>query len=63
MNRYLLLLNNKIILTASEFLDSPILAESWYSTILVMNCTIHLDGKKQCVHVEEDKIINVSILS
>jgi hypothetical protein len=59
MRRYSIETDPQIILTASEFLDSPILGESWHSTILVMNCTIHLDGKKQCVHIEEDKIITV----
>jgi hypothetical protein len=51
-----------IIPTASEFLDSPITEESQFSTILIMNCTIHLDGKKQCVHVEEDRIILVNMI-
>lgn len=38
--------NNKIIDTASNFLDSPVILEKKYSVILIMNCTIHLEGKK-----------------
>ena len=61
INKYNDFLGNlrQIIATAGEFLDSPIVSESWYSTILIMNCAIHLEGKKQCVHVEDDKIISV----
>lgn len=47
----------KIIETSSNFLDSKEELEMKYSVILIMNCAIHLDGKKQCVHIENDKII------
>ncbi|EGR27544.1 hypothetical protein IMG5_194070 [Ichthyophthirius multifiliis] len=46
-----------IINTASNFLDSHIQEERKYSSILIMNCSIHLDGKKQCTYVKNDEII------
>ncbi|KAM3136015.1 hypothetical protein pb186bvf_011820 [Paramecium bursaria] len=45
------------IRTASSQLDSPHEKEQYFATVLIMNCAINLDGKKQCVHVTNDEII------
>ncbi|KAL4510611.1 hypothetical protein ABPG72_004765 [Tetrahymena utriculariae] len=47
----------KVINTANNFLDSPINEEKKYSVVLIMNCSIHLDGKKQCTYVDDDNLI------
>jgi len=44
-------IEEKVINTAGHFLDSPVPEETKYSIILIMNLTIHLDGKKQCIDV------------
>jgi hypothetical protein len=43
-------------------LDSKIDEEVYYSVILIMNCSIHLDGKKQCVEIDNHAIISVNLL-
>lgn len=43
---------------ANQYLDSPLERESYFATILLMNCAINLEGKKQCVHVPNDEIIS-----
>ncbi|CAD8171232.1 unnamed protein product [Paramecium pentaurelia] len=58
-------INENAINIANRYLDSPLQEEAYFATILIMNCTINLEGKKQCVHVENDEIIQklISLLN
>jgi hypothetical protein len=45
----------KVILHAWKFLDSEDIKTSFNASHVLMNCTIHLDGKKQATECEDDK--------
>jgi hypothetical protein len=46
-------INEKVILSAWKYLDSKYLQKRLNASLVLMSCTIHLDGKKQAVMFEE----------
>lgn len=52
-------IDERVIETANTFLQSTNPEEVHYAVVLIMNCTIHLDGKKQCVDYRDHIVIKV----
>lgn len=52
-------IDEQVIETANNFLKSNNPEEVHYAVVLIMNCTIHLDGKKQCVEYRDHIVIKV----
>lgn len=48
-------IDDKVILNAWKYLDSQIYEESLNASLVLMSCTIHLNGKQQAVWYEEPK--------
>ena len=46
-------IDNEVIIKVWKYLDSPIYEERLNASLVLMSCTIHLDGKKQAVFYEE----------
>jgi hypothetical protein len=46
-------IDDKVILHAWRYLDSQIYEERLNSSLVLMSCTIHLNGKQQAVSYEE----------
>ena len=55
-------IQEKVIDTANKFLVSDSREEVQQAVLLIMNCTINLDGKKQATYYENDLILKVSDL-
>ena len=52
-------IEEKVIATANNFLISDDREEIYQAVLLIMNCAIHLDGKKQATYFTEDQVIKV----
>jgi len=54
----------KVIKTANHYLTSDVFYEAYYASLLIMMCTIQLNGKEQAIEPEDDHIIKnlVSLL-
>lgn len=48
-------IDDKVILNAWKYLDSPVYEERLNASLVLMSCTIHLNGKQQAVWYEEVK--------
>lgn len=46
-------INDKVILSVSKYLTSESYDDRLNTSLVLMSCTIHLDGKKQAVQYEE----------
>ncbi len=52
-------IEERVIETANNFLKQNNPEEVHYAVVLIMNCTIHLEGKKQCVEYRDNIVIKV----
>lgn len=50
-------IENEVISTANNFLISDHRNEVYQAVLLIMNCAINLDGKKQATYFEDDQVI------
>ena len=48
-------IDDKVILNAWKYLDSNVMEKQLNASLVLMSCTIHLNGKQQAVQFEEEK--------